>query len=153
MDKMRLMLAAAVCVVAASLTFASMGSSSPTIPTAMLAQARSAALQVATGMGDSSPTDISMSGIVTRNEALAAVSGEGQISGALGTTSSYLVVEYGDFTDTDAPIPHGVPDPTGTVLVLVVNSATGVVTDTGLLHNSSALDTSSLGAMTSIASS
>ena len=92
MDKMRLMLAAAVCVVAASLTFASMGSSSPTIPTAMLAQARSAALQVATGMGDSSPTDISMSGIVTRNEALAAVSGEGQISGALGTTSSYLVV-------------------------------------------------------------
>jgi hypothetical protein len=104
-------------------------------------------------MGDSTPTDISYSALTTRNTALAAIDGGGQIGGADGRASGYyLMVAHGNFTATDAEVPNGVAYPTGTVLVLVVDSVTGDVTDTGLLHDASALHTSSLGTMTAIAS-
>jgi hypothetical protein len=150
----------AVCAaLTGALVFASVGLGSsngivpngPTDPIA--AQAQTLTLRATAEMGDNAPTGLAVSGLVTRNTALAAMDGGGQIGGADGTASGYyLVVAHGNFTATDADVPNGVAYPTGTVLVLVVDSVTGDVTDTGLLHGASALHTSSLGTMTAIAS-
>jgi hypothetical protein len=141
-----------VAMAAAALVFATAGSgSTPRLMSA--AQIKSLVMTDAAGMGDNAPIGLAMSELVTRNTALAAIDGGGQIGGADGTASGYfLVVAHGNFTATDAEVPNGVAYPTGTVLVLVVDSVTGDVTDTGLLHDASALHTSSLGTMTAIAS-
>jgi hypothetical protein len=151
--------ALAICATAglvlASIGFGSSAAVAASTPAAQIATQAQTLLQTAAAqMGDNAPTDLSVSGLVTRNEALAAVDGAGQIGKAAGTAPGYyLAVAHGNFTATDAPVPNGVADPTGTVLIMVVDSATGDVTDTGLLHNASSLNTSSLGTMTAIASS
>lgn len=119
------------------------------------AQAKTIALQAAASYGDKAPTGIEYSGLVTRNQALAAVDGFGRMGGALGrATGYYLLVEHGHFTDTSASIVGpGNDDLTGTVIVLVVDAASGDVTDSGLLHHASAVHTSSLGTMTPVSSS
>lgn len=48
-----------------------------------------------------------------------------------GTDPSVLISEQGSFT-ANMPVPNGLPEPSGTVLTLVVDEATGQVTDVGL---------------------
>jgi hypothetical protein len=47
---------------------------------------------------------------------------------------SYVIVLQGDFV-SDAPRPYGAPAPTGTVLTLVLDPATGGVTDFGVRYS------------------
>jgi hypothetical protein len=115
------------------------------------AQIKSLVMTDAAGMGDSTPTDISYSALTTRNTALAAIDGGGQIGGADGTARGYyLVVAHGNFTATDAEVPNGVAYPTGTVLTLVVDASTGQPTDSGIQRNTP--DMSKVGPVTTIAS-
>lgn len=85
------------------------------------------ATQAATGAGDPSPSLIQHA--------------EGTHFDAVLISSGDLVFEWnwsvlialrGHFTANGAPIPAGAKAPTGTVLTLVVNAATGEVTDFGI---------------------
>jgi hypothetical protein len=49
-----------------------------------------------------------------------------------GTQTSYLIAERGHFVLNDAPIPPGAHAPSGSVLTLIVNAATGQITDLGV---------------------
>lgn len=76
--------------------------------------------------GDPRPTLIQHSE-GTRHEANLVASGDR----APGRRWSYLIAERGDFV-LDAPAPLGVRAPRGSVLTLVIDAATGTVTDSGV---------------------
>ncbi|HEX3618589.1 MAG TPA: hypothetical protein VHU61_18730 [Solirubrobacteraceae bacterium] len=137
---------------AAALVLASVGSGAATAGNPMTAaQIKSLVLSGAAAMGDSTPTDISYSALTTRNGALAASGSGASMGGAYGSASGYfVVVAHGEFTAYDAPIPNGAKIPTGTVMTLVVDAATGEVTDSGVQHGSP--DLSTLGPVTTVSS-
>jgi hypothetical protein len=137
---------------AAALVLASVGSGAATAGNPMTAaQIKSLVVSGAAAMGDSTPTDISYSALTTRNGALAASGSGASMGGAYGSASGYfVVVAHGEFTAYDAPIPNGAKIPTGTVMTLVVDAATGEVTDSGVQHDSP--DLSTLGPVTTVSS-
>jgi len=51
-----------------------------------------------------------------------------------GSAQSYLIAARGQFIGYGAPIPAGAPLPRGTVITLIVNAATGRVTDDGITN-------------------
>ena len=104
-------------------------------------QVMSIAIQGATAAGDPKPTDIAHS-TGTRAQANLLAAGET----VPGDQPSLLIVEHGRFIASNAPTPPGAPAPTGTVLTLVVDQATGQVTDTGI--QGSTPDLHELGAVT-----
>jgi hypothetical protein len=140
----------AAAATAAALVLATAGSGAATAGDPMTAaQIKSLVVTDAAGMGDNTPTDISYSALTTRNGALAASGSGAWMGGADGSAGGYfVVVAHGDFTAYDAPIPNGVKIPTGTVMTLVVDAATGDVTDSGLQHDTP--DLSTLGPVTTI---
>jgi hypothetical protein len=109
---------------------------------------------IAASMGEASPNDITYSALGTRNQALAAAGSNDQMGGSAGSAGGYFVIEaHGDFTAYDADMPPGDDTyPTGQVLFMIVDAATGDATDVGMGPAASVSpDLSALGAVTSIA--
>lgn len=84
------------------------------------------ALRAARAAGDPRPTLIRHAE-GTREQANRVASG----SEVPGTAWSYLIAERGHFVFASAPRPPGAPAPRGSVMTLVVDAATGRVTDDG----------------------
>ncbi len=110
-------------------------------PTLSATQIDTDALTMAADLGDSSPTLIQhVSG--TRAD-------ENQVTGGgvvPGDGASVLIAMKGTFVDSAASVPMGAQAPTGTVLTLVVDTATNTVTDFGV--DDTYPDLSQLGAVT-----
>jgi hypothetical protein len=87
-----------------------------------------AAADFAAGAGDGSPTDV-QEAQSTRGHAVAEAVGGDTIS---DTTPSTTVTMHGHFVLDDVPRPQGTAPPTGSVLTLVIDNASGSVTDVGL---------------------
>jgi hypothetical protein len=104
---------------------------------------RVVAARVAALNGDPHPTKA----IAVRSTRKAAVIAS---SGADVDTdqSSYLIVLHGHFVGYAAKLPRGAPLPQGSVLTIVVDANTNLVTDWGISDRTP--DTSSLGEKTSL---
>ena len=106
-------------------------------------QLRAVAARVAALNGDPHPTKAT----AVRSTRKAAVTAS---SGADVDTdqSSYLIVLHGHFVGYAAKLPRGAPLPRGSVLTIVVDASTDLVTDWGISDRPP--DTSSLGWETSL---
>jgi hypothetical protein len=105
------------------------------------------ATQVAAEEGDASPTLIQYGNASTRAAANAVTSGET----VPGANASTIIEERGNFVGMNVPIPSGVAPPTGDVLTIVVDNATGEITDLGIQNSYPSL--SSFGGATTISNS
>ena len=97
-------------------------------PSALLAVANAAAAR----SGDATPTAIYMSALTTRSAANMTASQDTIPTVSGGNNPAYLIVERGNFTLSNAQGVTTGPEPTGTVLTLVVDAGTGQVTDGGV---------------------
>ncbi|MGO9902987.1 MAG: hypothetical protein ACLP0J_25620 [Solirubrobacteraceae bacterium] len=91
------------------------------------AQIDAIALTQAAALGDANPSLIQHAE-ATRQAANLAAGGDI----VPGSDPSILIAERGTFTAPNAPRPAGAPAPNGTVFTMVVDIATGQVTDTGI---------------------
>lgn len=127
----RVLIACSALAAVAAAVVVSLGGSSPSANATSPAMSESAirALEsnVASRLGENAPTGVQH---VTSTRARAVLASSGAIVD--DSTPSVLIVMHGHFTDADASRPRGAPAPSGTVLTLVVDSATGQVTDLGI---------------------
>lgn len=143
---------AVIAAVVAAVIFAS-GSGAAVAPPISVSQMQALVSSTAANMGEGSPTDVTYSAQGTRNQVLAATGSSDTIGGAAGSADGYFVIEaHGNFKAYQANLPPGDNVyPTGQVLFLIVDAATGNVTDTGMgPAGSVSPNLSALGAVTSI---
>jgi hypothetical protein len=117
------------------------GPAPPTGP--VLETLREVAARVASLNGDAHPTK-AIAVPSTRKAANALDSGAEVDTDQL----SYLIVLHGNFVGRVAHVPRGAPLPRGSVLTIIVDADTGLVTDWGISDRTP--DTSSLGPETSL---
>ncbi len=104
-------------------------------------QIQNIALSAAAQNGDQSPVSVQYA-FGTRSQANMVASGET----VPGTAESVLVVEQGSFVAADAALPPGAAEPSGSVLTLVIDAASGQITDGGIQNT--VPDLASLGVVT-----
>jgi hypothetical protein len=117
-------IAAALAIVVALVVTNTSGASGEPLSTAQLT---AIAVTEPAAHGDATPTDISYAqGTHTNAEQVAT----GDI--VQGNSPSYLIVLHGHFIVTDSQGLPGSPIPTGTVMTLVIDAASGQLTDFGV---------------------
>jgi hypothetical protein len=119
------------------------GTSGASGATLSVAQLSAIAVREAAGAGEATPTDISYAQ-GPRANAVQVASGDV----VQGDSSSYLIVLHGHFVVQGSQGLPGSPTPTGSVMTLVVDAASGNITDFGVAPVTPAL--SKLGPVTVI---